>query len=375
MISVAAKSSGVFSNNRVVLSISKKFQSSDSNSGLKKALPHKNLPKDVKMIVNSSDPKKAADVLDKHVLHQYIKSAKLSAIAHINTSDLNKGKSKVVLPKVPEKYDTFLKLDDFFDYKPGSNNNKVNNTLSRKDPYWAPDKQLLPNELFIEKKYSLTESKRKGEVGIIQEAKEAVSILAPDQQKFALKKHLRDIKLTESATKNNVSLSYIKRNLTEKTLSARKFINKKGSTKKATFWRLIAVGDGNGMVGIGIGRSKESGDIASVQGYINAVKNLQYIPRYENRTISNQVTAKKGACHLNLSPAPPGSGIKAAGIIYELCSLIGIKDIISKGFKGRNHLNTAVLLVDALKTKQRSIEELSMIRGRNIIDVKKAYFE
>ena len=371
MLSTIYKPHNKLSNACLVFNISKKFQS--SASGLKKALPHKDLPKDVKMIVNSSNPEKAADVLDKHVLHQYIKSAKLSAIAHLNTPDLDKGKSKIVLPKVPEKYDTFLKLDEFFDYKPGSNNKY--NKLSRKDPYWAPDRQHLPNEIFIEKKYSLTESKRKGEVGVIQEAKEAVSILAPEKQRFALKQHLRNIKLTEAAMKNNVSLPYIKRNLTEKTLSIRKFINKKGSTKKVTFWRLIAVGDGNGMVGIGVGRSKDSADIASVQGFIKAVKNLQYIPRYENRTISNQIIAKKGACHLNLLPAPPGSGIKACPIIYELCNLIGIKDIHSKDFKGRNHLNIASLFIEALKTKQKSIEELSLIRGRNIIDVKKAYFQ
>lgn len=371
MISTIYKPHNKLKNPCLVFNISKKFQS--SSSGLKKALPHTDLPKDVKMIVNSSNPQKAVDVLDKHVLHQYVKSAKLSAIAHMNTPDLNKGKSKIVLPKVPEKYDTFLKLDDFFDYKPGSNNKYED--LSRKDPYFAPDRQLLPNEIFVEKKYSLTESKRKGEVGVVQEAKELVSILAPEKQRSELRKHLRNIKLSEAAMKNNVSLSYIKKNLSEKTLSMRKFVNKKGSTKKATFWRLIAVGDGNGMVGIGVGRSKDSADIASVQGFVQAVKNLQYIPRYENRTISNQIVAKKGACHMNLIPAPPGSGIKACPIIYELCKLIGIKDLQSKDFRGRNHLNTASLFIEALKTKQKSIEELSLIRGRNIIDVKKAYFQ
>ena len=139
--------------------------------------------------------------------------------------------------------------------------------------------------------------------------------------------------------------------------------------------RWIAVGDGSGMVGIGVGKSKESADIAAVQGYIKDVKNLQFIPRYENRTISNEINAKKGACHLNLFPASPGSGIKASGVTYKLCTLIGIKDITSKNFRGRNDYNTATLLIEALKTRQRPLEELSMIRGREIVDVKKAYFQ
>ena len=76
-----------------------------------------------------------------------------------------------------------------------------------------------------------------------------------------------------------------------------------GKVRRA--YRLSIAGNGNGLLGIGEGKSDEAAD-AKTQSQYRAIRNMQPIPRYENRTIFGDVTGKVGAVELQLMHRPPG---------------------------------------------------------------------
>lgn len=152
--------------------------------------------------------------------------------------------------------------------------------------------------------------------------------------------------------------------------------NVSNQTKKGkiqSYYALVAVGDKNGMIGIGEGKNRESMSNAIFKAHWQAVKNLKYVPRHENRTILTPIEDKFHAVKFHLKPASPGFGLRVNHYIFELCQLIGIKDLGGKVFRSRNGMNLVKGVVKAL-TEQKTLEEMSLRRGKKIIDVRKVYY-
>ncbi|MBI3914876.1 MAG: 30S ribosomal protein S5 [Chloroflexi bacterium] len=100
---------------------------------------------------------------------------------------------------------------------------------------------------------------------------------------------------------------------------------------------LVVVGDNNGSVGIGIGKSREVPD-AIRKATERARKTMTKVP-IVGTTIPHPMTFKYGASEVMLKPATPGTGVIAAGGIRAIMECAGVRDVLTKSLGSSNPLN------------------------------------
>ncbi len=127
--------------------------------------------------------------------------------------------------------------------------------------------------------------------------------------------------------------------------------------KRLSFSALVVTGDGNGHVGIGIGKAKEVPGAISKAGAI-AKKNLIKVP-LAGTTIPYEMRVKFGAAKVLLKPAGPGTGIIAGGSIRAVLEASGVKDILTKSLGSSNRINMARATMLALSQLKDPQEELA----------------
>lgn len=121
-----------------------------------------------------------------------------------------------------------------------------------------------------------------------------------------------------------------------------------------SFSALVVAGDGNGHVGIGLGKAREVALAIKKAGAI-AKKNMIKVPMKGN-TIPFGLVAKYGASKVLLKPAAPGTGVIAGGVMRAVVEAAGIKDILTKSLKSSNPLNVVKATMLAL-SKLTQIKE------------------
>jgi small subunit ribosomal protein S5 len=117
--------------------------------------------------------------------------------------------------------------------------------------------------------------------------------------------------------------------------------------RRFSFNAIVVVGDGNGVVGLGLGKANEVIN-AIAKGTEQAKKNLTKVSIL-NGTIPYPVKSKYGAGYVIMQPASPGTGVIAGGPIRAVCEAAGITDILTKSNGSSNPHNVSKATFNALK--------------------------
>ncbi len=135
--------------------------------------------------------------------------------------------------------------------------------------------------------------------------------------------------------------------------------------RRMRFAAVVAVGDGKGLVGIGIGKANEGPD-AIKKASLAANKNLVKISLVDgNRTIPHEAYGTCGKSRVMIKPAPKGTGLIAGGAAREILEIAGVKDVTSKSLGSNTKLNVAKATLQALQS-EHTPEEIAELRGKKV---------
>lgn len=139
---------------------------------------------------------------------------------------------------------------------------------------------------------------------------------------------------------------------------------KGGRIKK--FSALVVVGDGNGIVGMGIGKASEVPE-AIRKGIEDAKKNLIKVS-LKGTTIPHEVIGAFGAGRVLMKPAAQGTGVIAGGPVRSVIEAVGIKDIRTKALRSNNPCNVVRATLQGLASL-RTAEEVAAVRGKSVNEI------
>jgi small subunit ribosomal protein S5 len=174
-------------------------------------------------------------------------------------------------------------------------------------------------------------------------------------------------------------------------IMTRRITQQTGKGKIHRMYTMVVVGNGNGLVGYGEGKDDEAAR-ASEKAFAQAVRNMDWVERFEKRTIWTEMDTKLGATRLILRPRPVGFGLRCNPNIHQVLKAAGIKDISAKVWGSRNPLNVVKALFRMLQAGNaplsmgdgiggggrklnkgsglRSKSEVERERGRKLIDLR-----
>ena len=132
------------------------------------------------------------------------------------------------------------------------------------------------------------------------------------------------------------------------------------------FSALVVVGDQNGTIGFGIGKSSEVPD-AIRKGIEDAKKNLHHIT-LRGTTIPHEVVGKFGAGEVLMKPAPKGTGVIAGGAVRDVMEVAGIRDVRTKCIRSNNPCNVVSATMQGLLSL-RDAEQVAAMRGKTVEEI------
>lgn len=156
-------------------------------------------------------------------------------------------------------------------------------------------------------------------------------------------------------------------NLKDKLVAVNRVAKVVKGGRRFSFNAIVAVGDGQGHVGIGLGKSNEVADAVS-KATEDAKRNVRVVP-IRKGTIPHTVNGKYGAGKVLLKPATPGTGLIAGGGVRAVLELAGVQDILTKSQGSSNPHNLVKATMHALE----QLEDAQAIASRRSITLNKLY--
>ena len=130
------------------------------------------------------------------------------------------------------------------------------------------------------------------------------------------------------------------------------------------FSALVVVGDGNGHVGVGLGKAMEIPD-AIRKGIEDAKKNLIFVERNDADSIYHEFVGTFGSANVLLKPAKEGTGVIAGGPARAVLELAGIRNIRTKSLGSNNKKNVVHATIEGLAALQTPAE-VAKLRGKTV---------
>lgn len=127
---------------------------------------------------------------------------------------------------------------------------------------------------------------------------------------------------------------------------------------------LVVVGDRNGRVGVGMGKSQEV-PIAIRKGVEDAKKNMFTVPITPEGTLPHPIIGEYGAGRVLIKPATPGTGVIAGGPARAVLELAGVKNVLTKSLGTNNAMNIVKATAAGLK-QMESAEQVAERRGVSV---------
>lgn len=131
--------------------------------------------------------------------------------------------------------------------------------------------------------------------------------------------------------------------------------------KRMAFRAFVISGDGQGSVGIGLGKSKEVP--SAIKKAIDKARKSSFRVNVVKGTLPHVVEGRYGASRVMMKPAKPGTGVIAGGSVRILLEALGIKDVVAKSLGSRSPINAAKAALVCLAACKNLSEEAA-IRGK-----------
>jgi len=154
--------------------------------------------------------------------------------------------------------------------------------------------------------------------------------------------------------------------LKEKVVNIKRVVKVVKGGRNFRFSALVVVGDENGHVGVGTGKSREIPE-AVKQAIEKAKKNLKTVSLL-NTTIPHEILGVHGSGRVLLKPAGKGTGVIAGGPVRAVLELAGIRDIRTKSLGSNNARNMVEATLNGL-VELKTVEEIAKLRGKTVEEV------
>ncbi len=165
------------------------------------------------------------------------------------------------------------------------------------------------------------------------------------------------------ATKNNRVKSTNDLELQDRLVAINRVTKVTKGGRAFSFAAIVVVGDGNGVIGWGLGKANEV-TAAIAKGVETAKKNLIRVPVH-NGTIPHEQVAKFGGSRIFLKPASTGTGVKAGGAMRAVLESVGVTDVLAKS-KGSSNPHNLVKATIAALGEMRSPAQVAQNRGVSV---------
>ena len=139
--------------------------------------------------------------------------------------------------------------------------------------------------------------------------------------------------------------------------------------RRFSFSALVAVGDGEGRVGIGMGKANQVPETIA-KGIAKAKASMKRVP-LQDGTLPHTVVGHFGGGKVLLKPASKGTGVIAGGATRAILEVAGVKDILTKSLGSNNPHNVARATMDGL-LQLRDVEAIARARGKSAEEIRAA---